>query len=155
MYEMLTRHPPFSGRDPMGVAYKQVHEHAPSPALKRKDTPKRLEMIVLKALKKDKEERYQSVEEMLDHLDSVDPDERGDNPTDLISTDGAGETNASLAKTAAERRIVDRRNGNTVSGISLTSRRYWLEMARTQWLSWLVIAGLGAAFIMHLFRYHW
>jgi serine/threonine protein kinase len=57
MYEMLTKKPPFLARDPMAVAYKQVHEQAPPPSHKRKDTPKRLELIILKALKKDKEER--------------------------------------------------------------------------------------------------
>jgi eukaryotic-like serine/threonine-protein kinase len=155
MYEMLTRHPPFGGRDPMGVAYKQVHEQPLPPSQKRKDTPKRLELIVLKALKKDKEERYQSVEEMLDHLDSVDPNERVDKETESIETAAPPETRTAMPSTT-ERRIVDRRNGSsTLASMSPVSRRYWMELAKTQWASWLLIGGIGVAFLLHMFRYHW
>jgi serine/threonine-protein kinase len=149
MYEMLVRRPPFTANDPMGVAYKQVHEQPAPPSAKRKDTPKRLELIILKALKKNKDERYRSVEEMLDHLDSVDPDEKIGKTTLSMPAVGAGETSA---KKTADRRIVDRRSG---PGGLFGSKRYWLDMARTQWVSWLLLAGLAAAFLLHLFRYHW
>jgi eukaryotic-like serine/threonine-protein kinase len=151
MYEMLTKRPPFMAGDPMAVAYKQVHEQAPLPSKKRKDTPKRLELIVLKALKKEKEERYQSVEEMLDHLDSVDQDERIDQTTASLAVAVTGDTRSSMAKTS-DRRIVDRRHDG--SSRMFFDGRYWLDMVKTQWLSWLLIAGLGAAFLIHLFRYH-
>jgi serine/threonine protein kinase len=156
MYEMLTKKPPFLARDPMAVAYKQVHEQAPPPSHKRKDTPKRLELIILKALKKSKEERYTSVEEMLDHLDSVDPDERSDQATasfaSVESGNEASDTQKDTERAAADdRRIVDRRQ--TMYG-SLTSKSYWVEIARTQWLSWLLFAGLAGWFIYHIFRYH-
>jgi len=151
MYEMLTRRPPFTAGDPMAVAYKQVHEQAPPPSSKRRDTPKRLELIILKALKKDKEDRYLSVEEMLEHLDSVDPDERNGTTTASMPAVAAGDTHAAMEKTS-DRRIVDRRDG---FGHPFTGKRYWLELVKTQWISWLLCAGLGAAFLIHLFRYHW
>jgi serine/threonine-protein kinase len=149
MYEMLTRRPPFTANDPMGVAYKQVHEQAPPPSAKRKDTPKRLELIILKALKKKKEDRYRSVEEMLDHLDSVDPGERVGKTTLSLPAVGTGD---SSAEKATDRRIVDRRSAG---GAFFGNKRYWLEMVKTQWISWLLLAGLAAAFIIHLAQYHW
>jgi serine/threonine protein kinase len=156
MYEMLTKKPPFLARDPMAVAYKQVHEQAPPPSHKRKDTPKRLELIILKALKKDKEERYSSVEEMLDHLDSVDPDERIDQTTASYSAAGNGREPANGQKPTEysknDRRIVDRRMG-AYGGFG--DKGYWLELVRTQWISWILLAGLGALFFLHMARYHW
>ena len=49
--------------------YKQVHELPLPPSVFRKDTPKRLELIVLKALKKNLLERYKNVDEMLKSKD--------------------------------------------------------------------------------------
>jgi serine/threonine protein kinase len=154
MYEMLTRKPPFLARDPMAVAYKQVHEQAPPPSHKRKDTPKRLELIILKAIKKEKEERYSSVEEMLDHLDSVDPDERIDQTTASFpvtrNVDGPGKGQQPTEFSKSDRRIVDRRSYG-----GFGEKGYWLEMVRTQWISWFLLAGLGALFFLHMIRYHW
>ena len=107
IYEMLTRKPPFLGNNAMSVAYKQVHELPVPPSVKRKDTPKRLELIVLKALKKDKRERYLSVEEMLEHLDSVDPEERVERTTMLFKPAKRDD----VVENAKERRITDRRCG--------------------------------------------
>jgi serine/threonine protein kinase len=152
MFEMLTRKPPFMAGDPMAVAYKQVHEQPPAPSLKRKDCPKRLELIVLKAIKKKKEDRYQSVEEMLDHLDSVDPNERPDKTTASMRTVGAGETHTALPK-ESDRRIVDRRSESLSTQI--TTAHYWIELAKTQWLSWLLLLGVSVCFLVHLFKYHW
>jgi len=149
MYEMLVRKPPFTANDPMAIAYKQVHETPPS--MKRKDIPKRLELIILKALKKNKEERYRSVEEMLDHLDSVDPDERITGKT-TASMPVVGESDTAMKK-SADRRIVDRRQ--TLGPFhSFGDKHYWLEMVKTQWISWLLLAGLGALFLAHIFRFH-
>jgi serine/threonine protein kinase len=150
IYEMLTRKPPFVANDPMAIAYKQVHEQPAPPSVKRKETPKRLELIVLRALKKNREERYRSVEEMLDHLDSVDPKEPAGSPTASLRVIGGTEAAESAVNASAERRIVDRRN-STGMGPSFGGRRYWREMVRTQWVSWL---RLGALFLLHLLRYH-
>jgi serine/threonine protein kinase len=156
MYEMLTKRPPFLARDPMAVAYKQVHELAPPPSQKRKDTPKRLELIILKALKKNREERYASVEEMLDHLDSVDPSERTDQSTDSFSTDGMLQASENAQKPTEQvpndRRIVDRRVGLRGGNNDMFSL---LDMVKTQWVTWFLLLGLGAWFIAHLIKYHW
>jgi serine/threonine-protein kinase len=155
MYEMLTKKPPFLARDPMAVAYKQVHEQAPPPSQKRRDTPKRLELIILKALKKDKADRYSTVEEMLHHLDSVDPSERADKTTASFPETGTETESANGQKPTEysknDRRIVDRRMGATAL---FGDKNYWLELVRTQWITWILLAGLGAMFFLHLIRYH-
>ncbi|MBN1601578.1 MAG: serine/threonine protein kinase [Chitinispirillaceae bacterium] len=151
MYEMLTRRPPFMGSNPMAVAYKQVHELPVPPSAKRKDTPKRLELIILKAIKKDKRDRYATIEEMLDHLDSVDPG-------DMVQRGVAG-VGIQLTKTGdtdhtdIDRRITDRR-GTRHRGeqAPFFSRGYWKEMVRTQWLSWLGILGIGVMLGYHIFN---
>lgn len=151
MYEMLTRKPPFTANNSMAVAYKQVHEQPVPPSVKRKDTPKRLELIILKALKKEKHERYESVEELLEHLDSVDPNELADRPTvrfNPVTRGGSGKTTKQTE--ADDRRITDRRQTVSFVEAPFCSLRYWKMMVKTQWVSWLAIAGLGAALVLHL-----
>jgi len=156
MYEMVTRHPPFTGNNPMAIAYKQVHELPVPPSMKRKDTPKRLELIILKALKKEKQDRYNSVEEMLDHLDSVDLDEKVD-----ISTSRTNSTTSSSARKKTDgfdRRITDRRSSERRStgkaaSYSLFSFRYWVEMVKMQWLTWLMIAAVVAILFDHILNH--
>ncbi|MDR3013594.1 MAG: protein kinase [Chitinispirillales bacterium] len=157
MYEMLTGKPPFTANNSMAVAYKQVHETPSPPSLKRKDMPKMLDLIVQKALKKDKRERYASAEELLEHLDRVDPLDRGDPPT--VHVQAILPATEKITEEDENRRIVNRRSpddrrhvGAFGGDFSLFSREYWMAMLKTQWLSWVAIAALGAAFIMHVCR---
>jgi len=155
MYEMLTRKPPFVANNSMAVAYKQVHEPPMPPSVKRKDTPKQLELIILKAIKKEKRDRYGSVEELLTHLDTVDPNERVDRQTQLFHPSLKQES----AAAADERRITDRRNGDRRGGMldganqSVFSGEYWKTMLRINWPTWLAIAALGGALAIHVFKH--
>jgi serine/threonine-protein kinase len=154
MYEMLTRKPPFVANNSMAVAYKQVHEPPMPPSVKRKDTPKQLELIILKALKKEKRDRYGSVEELLTHLDKVDPDERVDRQTLLFRTAVKQEDAG-----ASEQRITDRRSGDRRGGaldganLPIFSGGYWKTMARLLWPTWLAIAALGGVLFAHILRH--
>lgn len=150
IYEMLTRRPPFSGQNPMAIAYKQVHEQPDPPSLKRKDTPKRLEMIILKALKKDKKERYGSIGELLEHLDRVDESE----DTVAITTTTKPSTPNNEIK-EYDRRITDRRSRERrYQKQIICSMEYWLDMITQQWPLWMITAILAAAFIIHCIFYH-
>lgn len=150
MYEMLTRRPPFYGNNPMSVAYKQVHEIPDPPSLKRKDTPKRLEMIILKALKKDRRERYASVEEMLEHLDKV---ETGKHKTVPVPKKQSKTEGINNNDNDYDRRITDRRSGDRrYSRQTLLSPAYWFDMIAQQWPLWLLWLVLAAAFCIHLIR---
>jgi eukaryotic-like serine/threonine-protein kinase len=58
MYEMLTGQPPFSGDNPVSIAYKHVQEHPPPIAALRSGVPQALQAITAKLLNKDPELRY-------------------------------------------------------------------------------------------------
>jgi len=71
LYEMLTGRPPFTGDSPMSVAFQHVSTEAPPPSSLNPDVPDSLNAVVMKALRKDPNGRYQSAEEMRQDLLSV------------------------------------------------------------------------------------
>jgi len=64
LYEMLTGRPPFTGDSPVSVAFQHVSTEAPNPSSINSDVPESLDTIVIKALRKDPQARYQSADEM-------------------------------------------------------------------------------------------
>ncbi len=64
LFEMLTGRLPFEGDSPIAIALKHLHEQAPSPRTIEPSVPRRLEGIILKAMAKRPEARYQSAREM-------------------------------------------------------------------------------------------
>ena len=68
LYEMIAGRPPFSGENPVSIAYKQVHE-MPQPLNQLvADVPKSFEAIVAKLLSKRPEIRYPTAEALRDDL---------------------------------------------------------------------------------------
>ncbi len=68
LYEMLAGAPPFRGDNPMAVAYQHVSQDAIAPSSVNADVPASLDGIVLKAMAKNPEERYQTAEAMRQDL---------------------------------------------------------------------------------------
>ncbi len=64
LYELLTGRPPFVGDSPVAVAYQHVREPAVPPSDHDTDLPPEVDAIVLKALAKRLEDRYQSAAAM-------------------------------------------------------------------------------------------
>src|SRR5215211_1435674 len=64
LYEMATGAPPFTGESPVAVAYKHVREDPEPPTARAPDLPPDLERIILTALAKDADSRYQTAEEL-------------------------------------------------------------------------------------------
>ncbi len=64
LYELLTGRPPFVGESPVSVAYQHVREQAAPPSSLDPDLPPEIDAIVMKALAKPLEERYQSAAAM-------------------------------------------------------------------------------------------
>lgn len=64
LYEMLTGRPPFSGENPVSIAFKQVHEQPIPPRKINPDIPESLERVILRALAKNPADRYQSALQM-------------------------------------------------------------------------------------------
>jgi len=64
LYELLTGRPPFVGDSAFSVAYQHVREQADPPSLHNPDLPPALDSVVMKALSKRVEDRYQSAAQM-------------------------------------------------------------------------------------------
>jgi serine/threonine protein kinase/lipoprotein NlpI len=71
LYECLSGQPAFSGQTAYEVCDKVVHFNPPKPSRINPDVPRELDHIVLKALAKNPDERYQSAQELLADLSSV------------------------------------------------------------------------------------
>lgn len=69
MFEMLTGKLPFDGDTPVAVAIKQMQVEAQKPRELNPDIPQGLEEIVIRAMKKDPDLRYQTAAEMLRDID--------------------------------------------------------------------------------------
>ncbi|GAA4817051.1 Stk1 family PASTA domain-containing Ser/Thr kinase [Nocardioides caeni] len=64
LYELLTGRPPFVGDSPVAVAYQHVREPAVPPSRHEADLTPQVDAIVMKALAKRVEDRYQSAAQM-------------------------------------------------------------------------------------------
>ncbi|WP_407551447.1 Stk1 family PASTA domain-containing Ser/Thr kinase [Streptomyces sp. Pv4-95] len=64
LYELLTVRPPFVGDSPVAVAYQHVREEPQKPSNFDPEITPEMDAIVLKALVKDPDYRYQSADEM-------------------------------------------------------------------------------------------
>ena len=71
LYEMLTGKTPFSGETPVEIAMKHLSDPPRPPSLERPDISPDLDMVVLRALAKSPDERFQTAEEMDAELDRV------------------------------------------------------------------------------------
>lgn len=71
LYEMATGHLPFTADTPVSVALMQVNDTATPPRQINPQIPVGLEQIILRAMDKDPEARYQSAEEMLAHFQKL------------------------------------------------------------------------------------
>lgn len=88
LFELLTGEPPFTGDSPVAVAHQHVHEDPPWPSHVKPEIPRELDSVVLKAMSKNKENRYQSA---------------GDLRADLIKVLAGGKPSAPLLLSDAER----------------------------------------------------
>jgi serine/threonine-protein kinase len=71
LYELLTGKTPFEGETPVEIAMKHLSTAPKPPSKLRPDIPPELDMVVLRALAKDPDDRYQSADEMEADLERV------------------------------------------------------------------------------------
>jgi len=71
LFEMVTGHTPFEGETPMSIAHKHKYEPAPDPKKLNPQIPPGLSRIILRSLEKSREKRYQTTEEFLADLTTV------------------------------------------------------------------------------------
>lgn len=68
LYEMVTGNLPFTADAPVSVIFKQINEAPVSPSKVNPNIPKGLEQIILCAMEKNPQNRYQSAAQMLRHI---------------------------------------------------------------------------------------
>jgi serine/threonine protein kinase len=97
LYELLTGKTPFEGDTPVEIAMKHLSNAPQPPSELREDIPPPLDAVVLRALAKDPDDRYQSADEMEADLERV---ARGA-PVARNTTDSATRMIPAAAATAA------------------------------------------------------
>lgn len=95
-YEMLAGEPPFTGERASDVMLKHTEEAPPPLAAFRGDLPPMIEPVLLKALAKDPDLRYQSAREFLEDLDRA----TSNQPTLAAAAAGAQANGNNIWKTA-------------------------------------------------------
>ncbi len=68
LYELLAGRPPFKGESAVSVAYQHVSELAANPSEFNPQVTPELNAVVMRAMAKDRDERFQSAEEFREHL---------------------------------------------------------------------------------------
>ena len=130
LYEILAGEPPFVGDSPVAVAYQHVREDPVPPSQKRPGISPELDAVVLKALAKNPENRYQSAAEMR---------------ADLVRVHSGEPPEAPKVLTADERSVMmaSRAGGRGGDGATQVYRRR--GVARSGAISrWLVAAAFLA-----------
>jgi serine/threonine-protein kinase len=68
LYEMVTGRPPFTGDSPVAIAYQHVRETPVPPSQHNRDVPPAFEAVVMKAMAKNRDDRYNSADELRSDL---------------------------------------------------------------------------------------
>jgi len=68
LYEMVAGRPPFVGESPVSIAYQHVREAPLPPSQHNPDVPPEFEAVVMKAMAKNRANRYASASELRDDL---------------------------------------------------------------------------------------
>jgi hypothetical protein len=95
LYELLTGRPPFRAETNLAAATMRLTTEPPPPGALRSGIPRALDAVVMRALAKDPDHRYQSAEEMSTALDLAVPgtgpvDRRSQPPSPASEAAGSG-----------------------------------------------------------------
>jgi hypothetical protein len=71
LYEMATGRAPYKAETPMAVMIKHISDPLPPPSIINSDLPEEIEAVILKALAKNPEDRYQSAGELVRALSTT------------------------------------------------------------------------------------
>ncbi len=131
LYEMLTGEPPFVGDTPVAVAYQHVREDPVAPSQRRAGITPELDAVVLKALAKNPDNRYQTAAEMR---------------ADLVRVHGGEKPEAPKVLTHAERTqmLASARPGARTDGVVAPAVYDYREPRRSGVGRWLVALAILA-----------
>jgi serine/threonine-protein kinase len=156
LYELLTGKTPFDGETPVEIAMKHLSTTPKPPSTLRPDVPPELDMVVMRALAKNPDERYQSADEMEGDLERV---ARGakvsattvDTATQVMRRPAA--VTAGASATAATMIAPAPAEAATPQTAVVEEEEEYKEGGDRQWWPWLVaaafiIAALVASFFV-------
>ncbi len=111
-YEMMTRRPPFDADTPLAILLKHVNDPLPLPRELNPAIPAPLERIVLKALTKDRNGRFQSAAEMAETLKKAATEAKIELPSRIslplsFSTNDAPAESVAVFSGTARAKLVD------------------------------------------------
>ncbi|ANE47483.1 serine/threonine protein kinase [Paenibacillus swuensis] len=124
LYQMLTARLPFLGESPISVALKHLQEQLEEPRRVNPSIPQSVENVILKAMRKNPEERYQSATEMLKDLETCLRPERVSEPKIAFATFDDGEQTRVMTAIKPEQLAAYKAaNGNTSPGAVAASSK--------------------------------
>lgn len=133
MYEMFTGKLPFDGENPVAVALKHTQDVPPAPHIVNPNIPDPLERIILKAMARSPEKRYQSVADLREDL------RRFIKGMEVSAEDAFDEDEPTILMMPVER-PADRRPKNDGEG----------SVNWTAWISLIVFLLIAAAGVSYL-----
>ena len=144
LYEILTGEPPFVGDSPVAVAYQHVREDPVPPSERHRGVSPELDAVVLKALAKNPDNRYQSAADMRTDLIRVHSGEAPDAPKVMTEADRS----AMMSAPAHNRRVpVEhgpvRRPDDSDSGSKPSVARWLVAVAVLAVLTVIVTVGIN------------
>jgi tRNA A-37 threonylcarbamoyl transferase component Bud32 len=147
-YELLTGTVPYSGDNLMAVAMRHVRDPVPSVRALRPDVPERVDAVVARAMAKRPEDRFGSMGELADALESCLADikgargERPDEDTGVVPPPAAAARTEALRAPPPTKVAAARRSGLRVAAILLVAAvvlvgsLFALEIAFEDGLPW-------------------
>jgi serine/threonine-protein kinase len=141
LYELLTGSVPFTGDTPVEIAMKHLNERPSPPSRKRSDVPRDLDLVVMRALAKNPDDRYQNAEEMDADLDRVARGLPVAGRTEETATQVISGTGAAAAPTA----VVRPRTARTQVAPQPAYYDYQRPRRRRPLWPWLLALGLVVA----------
>jgi serine/threonine-protein kinase len=99
LYELLTGRPPFIGESPVSVAYQHVSEQPAPPSQIDPAVPEPIDAVVMKALAKDVDVRYQTANEFRQDIERVLQGAPVTASTRVVAAAGAGALGLDAAST--------------------------------------------------------
>ncbi|GAA4857702.1 hypothetical protein GCM10023235_39220 [Kitasatospora terrestris] len=105
LYELLALRPPFTGDTPLSVVYQHVQDAPVAPSRANDRVPPQLDALVLRALEKNPEDRFQSADEFRAHVQHA--------LREMHGAGGAGYAAGAAAAAAAAAGLAAAASGNT------------------------------------------
>lgn len=146
LYEMVTGRPPFDADTPVATALQQVNDEPVPPRQVRASIPPALEAVILRAMRKNPAERYDSATEMRDDLRRV---ANGEAPAGGVYTGAASPDHTSVLPPVE--RAASARPAGGVPRMQPVPERRMSPWAWVAIVAALLVVGLGVAYALGAF----